>query len=234
MDHHQAERPETEKEKEVTLHGVWSSPYVLKVIWALRLKGAEYDYVEEDLDSKSPRLLELNPVHGKVPVLVYHGKPVAESDVILEFIDDAWATTHRRILPEDPYERAMARLTARFQQDKLSPPIWRWFTTAGREQEDAREAAVEQLLVLERELGDGRRFFGGEEVGFADLSLGPLAYVIPIYEEITGARLVAEETLPSLAAWMGRFLASPVVRDHLPPMDDLRRRYQAVREAFLN
>ncbi|WVZ88205.1 hypothetical protein U9M48_034750 [Paspalum notatum var. saurae] len=225
MDHHhhqaQAERPEeAEEEKEkVTLHGFWSSPYVHKVIWALQLKGVDYDYVEEDLGNKSAQLLEqLNPVHGKVPVLVHRGKPVAESDVIVEFIDDAWNNRgRRRILPEDPYERAMARLTARFQQDQLSPAIWRWFTTSGEEQEAARDAAVEQLL----------------ELGFADLSLGPLAYVVPIYEEIVGVRLVTEERFPSLTAWMARFLGSPVVRDHLPPMDQLRRRYQAVREAFL-
>jgi glutathione S-transferase len=200
------------------------------------MKGVEYEYVEEDLRSKSAELLAYNPVHKKVPVLVYHGKPLAESQVILEFIDEAWNHRGDRILPHDPYQRAMARFWARFQHDKLSPPIWRWFTTEGEEQEAAYEAAVEQLLVLEKELAvAGKPFFGGEKVGFVDLSLGPLAYVIPIYEEIVtgGVKMVTEEKMPSLAAWMGRFLSSPAVRGHLPPLEKLRPRYQAMRESFL-
>ncbi|RCV36280.1 hypothetical protein SEVIR_7G316900v4 [Setaria viridis] len=127
----------------------------------------------------------------------------------------------------------MACFWVRFLQDKLSPPIWKWFTTQGQEQEDAHEAAIEQLLVLEKEL-DGKRFFAGEKIGFVDLSLGPLSYVIPMYEEITGVKMIAGEKLPSLSAWMGNFLSSPVVKDHLPPLDKLRLRLQTIREAFLN
>lgn len=105
--------------EKVKLFGIWSSPYVLKVIWALRIKGVEYDYIEEDLRNKSNLLLEYNPVHKKVPVLVYQGKPIAESEVILEFIDEAWKDCGDRILPDDTYDRAMARFWARFGSDKV-------------------------------------------------------------------------------------------------------------------
>lgn len=244
MNHPEQEQQAAESEKAVTtLLGVWASPYVLQVKWALAMKGVEYEYVEEDLRSKSAQLLAYNPVHKKVPVLVYKGRPVAESQVILEFIDDAWSHRGDPILPRDPYQRAMARFWARFQQDKLSPPIWRWFTTEGEEQEAAYEAAVEQLLVLEKELAvSGKPFFGGDKVGFVDLSLGPLAYVLPMYEEVIGGggvsvtannKMVVEEKMPCLAAWMGRFLSSPAVRAHLPPLEKLRPRYQALRESLL-
>jgi glutathione S-transferase len=221
--------------------------------------------VEEDLRNKSSQLLEHNPVHKKVPVLVYNGRPVAESDVIIQFIDDAWSHRGGRILPEDPYDRAMARFWARFVPDKvsdllliyplfrmssrlvcrhdlnsctsmqLSPPIWKWFTTApGEEPEAAREAAVELLQVLEEKLAHGgNEFFAGQSVGLVDLSLGALAYVVPMYEEIIGVRLVTEERFPSLYAWMERFLVAPPVKDHLPPMEELKLRYRAMREYFL-
>ncbi|KAF8706410.1 hypothetical protein HU200_030675 [Digitaria exilis] len=221
-----------EGEKVPKLFGFWASPHVLKVIWALRIKGVQYDYIEEDLPNKSDQLLEYNPVHKKVPVLVYQGKPTAESQVILEFIDEAWKHRGDPILPEDPHQRAMARFWARFQHDKLSPPIWKWFTTQGKEQEDAYEASIEQLLVLEKEL-DGKRFFGGDKIGFVDLSLGQVSYVIPIFEEITGVKMITEQKFPSMSAWMGNFLTSPSVKDHPPPLDKLQARYQAIREAFL-
>jgi len=119
MDHHlEQQAAETEK-KAVKLLGMWASPYVLQVRWALAMKGVEYEYVEEDLRSKIAQLLAYNPVHKKVPVLVYHGRPIAESQVILEFIDDAWSHRGDPILPRDPYQRAMARFWARFQQDKV-------------------------------------------------------------------------------------------------------------------
>jgi glutathione S-transferase len=115
----------------------------------------------------------------------------------------------------------------------INSSIWKWFTTQGQEQEAAYAAAVEQLRILEGEL-DGKRFFAGDRMGLVDLSLGPFSYVIPVYEEITGVKMVAEETFPSLFAWMAGFLSSSsVVKDHLPPLDDLKPRYQAIREAFL-
>ncbi|KAE8768646.1 putative glutathione S-transferase [Hordeum vulgare] len=223
------------QEEKVKLFGMWASPYVLKVKWALSIKGVEYEYLEEDLRNKSDDLLEHNPVHKKVPVLLYHGKPVAESDVIVEFVDEAWSHRGGRILPGDPYERAMARFWVRFVHDKLSPPIWKWFTTApGEDQEAARGASVEQLQVLEELLAvGGKEFFAGESVGLVDLSLGAMAYVVPMYEEIVGVRLVTEERFPSLSAWMGRFLGSPPVKDHPPPVERLIPRYRAMREAFL-
>ncbi|GJN07123.1 hypothetical protein PR202_ga24922 [Eleusine coracana subsp. coracana] len=221
-----------EDEDRVKLFGFWASPYVYKVEWALRIKDIQSDYIEEDLENKSDQLLEYNPVHKKVPVLIYQGKPIAESEVILEFIDEAWKHCGDRILPEDPHERAMARFWVRFGKDTLSPPIWKWFTTQGQEQEAAYAAAVEQLQILEKEL-DGKRFFAGEKMGLVDLSLGPFSYIIPIYEEINGVKLITEEKLPSLLAWMGNFLNSSIVREHPPPMDKLKLRCQAIREAFL-
>ena len=95
----------------------WSSTFALRIVWALEIKGIEYEAVFEDLSNKSPLLLQYNPVHKKIPILVHNGRPIVESFVILEYIDETWKQAP--LLPEDPYERAMARFWAKFGEDKV-------------------------------------------------------------------------------------------------------------------
>lgn len=103
--------------QELKLLRTWSSPYALRVVHALKIKGLVYETVLEDLARKSATLLESNPLHKRVPVLLHNGRPVCESLVILEYIDDVWKQSP--LLPEDPHEKAMARFWAKFGDDKV-------------------------------------------------------------------------------------------------------------------
>lgn len=118
-------RREMAEQNKVTLYGMWASPYVKTVELALKVKGIHYEYVEEDLRNKSPLLLKFNPVHKKVPVLVHNGKAIAESLVIIEYIDETWKTGPQ-LLPEDPYKRSQIRFWACYmQQVRLQNFIFR-------------------------------------------------------------------------------------------------------------
>lgn len=103
---------------ELKLFRTWSSAYGLRVVWALKLKGVEFDTIFEDLANKSPLLLQYNPVHKKIPVLLHNDKPVCESLVILEYIDETWKEAYP-LLPKDPSKKAEARFWTRFNEEKV-------------------------------------------------------------------------------------------------------------------
>jgi glutathione S-transferase len=105
-------------EKSVKVFGMWASPMVIRVEWALRLKGVAYEYIDEDLGNKSDALLRYNPVTKQVPVLVHDGEPIGESAIIVEYIDEVWKDGYP-IMPADPYERAQARFWARYANEKV-------------------------------------------------------------------------------------------------------------------
>lgn len=105
-------------DKKVEVFGAWFSPFSRRVELALKLKGIEYDYIEEDIyKKKSDSILKFNPVHKKVPAFVHGGKPIAESIVILQYIDETWK--ENPILPQDPYDKALALFWAKFLDDKV-------------------------------------------------------------------------------------------------------------------
>jgi glutathione S-transferase len=103
--------------RDVKLLNFLLSPVGRRVEWALKLKGVDYEYLEEDIFNKSSLLLELNPVHKKVPVLVHGQKSIAESLIILEYIDETWK--QYPLLPHHPYQRSHARFWAKLSDEKV-------------------------------------------------------------------------------------------------------------------
>ncbi|KAK3406905.1 hypothetical protein EUGRSUZ_K03034 [Eucalyptus grandis] len=211
--------------EELKLFGVWGSPFSRRIEIALKIKGVEYEYLEEDIfHNKSALLLKYNPVHKKIPVLVHNGKPIAESQVILEYIDETW--NDNPILPRDPYKRAMARFWAKFIDEKCVPAIWKSLTSVGPEKEKANEEACELLSTLEGEL-KGKKFFGGETVGFVDIVASFIGHWVGAVQEAAGFDFLTEDKFPVLYKWAEEFKNCPVIKENLPPRDKILAFFKA-------
>ena len=202
--------------------GVWTSPFVIRVRIVLNLKGLAYEYAEEDLGNKSALLLGSNPVNKSVPVLLHGGRPVNESQVIIQYIDEVWAGAGPAVLPRDPYERAVARFWAAYVDDKVGS-AWTGMLFRCRNEEERAEAvarADEALLTLEGALGEcsgGKKpFFGGDGIGLVDVVLGGYLGWFAAIDRIIGRKLIDPARTPLLAAWEQRFRAADAARGVVP------------------
>lgn len=97
------------------------SPCAQKVRIVLAEKGLDWTKHHVSLPDKEnlrPEYLKLNPL-GVVPTLVQDGRPVIESSIICEYLEDAWPEPSLR--PQDTYDRAGMRLWMKHVDNKLHP-----------------------------------------------------------------------------------------------------------------
>ncbi|KAJ0780241.1 putative glutathione transferase [Helianthus annuus] len=209
---------------EVKLYGVEISPFVTRVKIALNLKGINYEFIQEDLNNKSPDLLKYNPVYNKVPVLVHNGNPISESVVIIEYIDDVWKGVP--IMPNDAYEKAQARFWVKFIAEKCHRAIFKVISSHGEEQAVAE--AHEQLQFLENELNvRGNKFFGGDNIGLVDICAGYTVFWAGAAEEAIGTEVVVtKDKFPKIREWCDNCINCQVVKDGLPPRESLVAYYK--------
>ncbi|XP_078180452.1 glutathione S-transferase U10-like [Carex rostrata] len=202
--------------KEVKLFGNAMSGFCTLVHHALRLKGVAYDYVEVDLKNKSEEFLKLHPVHKKVPILVVDGKPIPESLVILQYVDETWKEPP--LLPQDPYLRSKVRFWADFIYQKIVPVMYAIRST----EVETQKKAVEEFHGYFKTLEDGINkdvhvhgpFIHGEEPGLLDVILGPFKIGFQHLEQmLAGVKLLDKENTPLLCSYMDAYVELAVVKD---------------------
>ncbi|KAJ3690405.1 hypothetical protein LUZ61_019569 [Rhynchospora tenuis] len=208
---------------ELKLLGTWCSQYVIRIRMMFELKGLSYDYIEENFANKSELLLKHNPVHKKVPVLIHRDRAICESLVILQYIDENWSGTGPPVLPANPYDRAMARFWAVYIDDKLPRQLIDTLKAATEEAKAEKIADIHAVLELLEgafnKCSAGKVFFGGESVGYLDVTLGSYLAWIKAEERIVGAKLLDETKVPLLAEWEKSFLAADCAKKFLPSVE---------------
>ncbi|GFZ00115.1 glutathione S-transferase TAU 15 [Actinidia rufa] len=222
---------------DVKLLGTSPSPYVNRVQIALNLKSIEFEFLEETFGAKSELLLKSNPIHKKIPVMIHNDKPICESLIIVQYIDEVW-TSGPTILPSDPYDRAMARFWAAFVEDKWYPTLKELRMAEG---EEAKTAALEKLMEMMTlwedafaKCGKGKGFFGGECIGYLDIAFGSFLGWLKVTEEMLEIKLIDEAKTPGLAGWAERFCSHEAVKGVIPETEkliELLKKFQAMAKA---
>ncbi|KAJ4750619.1 Glutathione S-transferase [Rhynchospora pubera] len=205
---------------EVKLLGAWASPYVARARIALHLKEVQYEFLEEKFGAKSELLLKSNPVHKKIPVLIHDEKPVCESMIIVQYIDDVWVNSGPALMPTDLYERALQKFWTIYIDDKFIPSLFGMMTSPTEEAKaEAKEQTMTSLQLLEEAFGKiskGKPFFGGDTIGYLDIALGSFLGWMKAFEEMNSPKLLDKTKTPLLCAWAENFCNNEAAAAVLP------------------
>ena len=151
------------------------SLYSFKLRLALRLKGAAVELRPPPGGTyRSPEFAQINPA-GTIPTLVDGDFWLAESDAIIEHLDDVGLGAPLR--PADPRLRARDRMLSRWIDMRLEPALRRLFAHVDPAKRAADQVAAADaqigasLALIERELDQQGPFCGGAAPGLADCGL---------------------------------------------------------------
>lgn len=179
----------------LTLYSGWFCPFVQRVWMCLEEKHIPYTYVEVNPYHKPQSLLKLNP-RGLVPTLEHAGRPLYESTVICEFLEEAYpadcgfgpallptSNNHDDDGDDDDdgghvaYERARCRIWIDFVGSRIIPAFHRFLQfqpmSDGAGLKAARDDFVSKLGEFVREMDAEGPFFLGSEISLVDIALAP-------------------------------------------------------------
>jgi glutathione S-transferase len=163
----------------VKLYSGWFCPFVQRVWLVLEEKKIPYEYIEVNPYNKPQSLLSLNP-RGLVPTLEYEGKPLYESTVICEFLEEVYGEEGgKRLLPIDPYEKARCRIWVDFCTSRIIPSFHRFLQFQPMSEtmglKDVRNEFLGQLKTFTNEMHPNGPFFLGKQPSLVDFVVAPWA-----------------------------------------------------------
>lgn len=181
-----------------------------KVLIAARVLGVALDEQLLDLGDPAQRaaFLALWPV-GKMPLLVDQGRPVAETSIIIEYLQLHHAHGEARLIPQDPAQALEVRFWDRFSDLYVMTPMQA--LTAALLQPDAppeaadaaRATLLKSYALLDQRL-EGRRWLAGDGFSLADCAAAPALFYAVTYVALPDAHA-------ALAAYLQRLMAHDAV-----------------------
>lgn len=90
----------------------------------------------------------------------------------------------------------------------------------GEKKEKEVNQAKEAIQLLEGEL-KGKKFFGGDSIGYLDIVLGWITLWLGVFEELACVKVFASDKHPLIHQWMQNFVELEMIKESLPPRDKL-------------
>ena len=173
-------------EQGLKLYSGWFCPFVQRAWTVLEEKQIPYQYIEVNPYHKPESLLSLNP-RGLVPTLEYEGKPLYESTVICEFLEDAYPDHGIKLLPSNPFMRARMRIWIDFVGTRVIPAFHRFLQFQPGQQgektiEDVREEFLGTLKEFAAAMDEEGPFFLGRDPTLVDFVMAPWSIRLWVFD----------------------------------------------------
>jgi glutathione S-transferase len=181
-------------------------PYVQRARIVLAEKHIPHALEFIDLAAKPAWFNRISPL-GKVPVLLTDERPLFESAVITEYLDEI---TPGSLLPSDPYDRARNRAWIEYASSTLN--VIAGFYNARDEAtfREKTEALRERFRILEGELNQGP-YFNGASFSLVDAAFGPVFRYFDVIETFTDIEFF--DNLPKVTRWRHALAMRPSARN---------------------
>lgn len=105
--------------------------------------------------------------------------------------------------------------------------MWRACVTTGEDREKLKEEAIEQLKFLDGAL-QGKKFFGGDTIGYLDIAANFIGYWFGIAAEIIGLKVLTKENHPNLCRWIDEYLNDDFVKKNQRDKNELIAGFKAI------
>lgn len=149
-------------------------PYVERSRIVFFEKDEDFQQEFIDLSDKPQWFLDISP-RGKVPVLVVDNRPIFESTVINELIDELVPTP--AMFPDDPIARAESRAWIEYNNQVVMTALGSyWFADDEPQRDRARDRIRTAFETIDDHLADRDEgpYFMGDDFGLVDASYAPV------------------------------------------------------------
>ncbi len=180
-------------------------PYVQRAAIALTEKCVAFERRDIDLANKPDWFRAISPL-GKTPVLLVDGRPLFESAIIADYLDE---TRPPRLHPRAPFERARHRGWVEVASAILNDIAGFYGAPDGATLDAKRDAMATKFTRVEEALGDGP-YFAGAKFSLVDAAFGPVFRYFDVFDAIADFGVFG--ATPKVRGWRKALAARPSVR----------------------
>lgn len=204
-------------------------PFVQRSIILMNEKGVDFDIEYINLDEPPEWFSALSPT-GKVPVLEIEGKPLFESAIICEYLDEVYGDS---VHPSDPFVKAQNRAWVEFTSNLYVGFFKLMMATEEAPMNAAIDAIKACFAELEKVKVEGA-YFNGESFSMVDVAVAPAFMRFDFLKQVAGLDVIAD--YPKMQQWSESMLALDSVKQSVVPelSDILQARMQGQGSYVLN
>ncbi|EIJ34461.1 glutathione S-transferase family protein [Thiothrix nivea] len=202
-------------------------PFVQRSVIALNEKGVAYTLTHINPHEPPDWFSAISPL-GKVPVLLVDGKPLFESAVILEYLDEVYPPS---LHPADPLQKAQHRAWVEFCSELVTRQFHMLSAKDAAAFDEAYDSLRNGLQRVGGELAAAGPFFAGSSLQLVDCVYAPLFMRLALVKKHFGVDLQMSERMQ---VWSDALLAQEAVKTSVvEDFEDVFLNFVKMREGYL-